>query len=317
MHVSIRQMQLFRTVAEAGSFSEAALRLHLSQPALSASIRKLEETLEVRLFDRTTRRIALTPEGQELLRLSARLIDEFEAVTGDLRDYLARRRGRVVVAALPSLAAITLPPALARLKAMHPGIEVTLRDTLNDEIQELVQSGAADFGLTVAPQAGRGLAFRPLIVDRFVMLCPREHELADRRQVSWTQVVRYPIVGMARTSSVRQHIDAACAQAGIVLRNEYDAEHLATVGALVREGLGVAALPSLTTPLLRFADLAEVPIVRPRVERTMGIVTRAGRSLSVAASALVEVLSEEAFARVGAPTGGPHLSPRGAPARAR
>ena len=294
MHVSIRQMQLFRTVAEAGSFSEAALRLHLSQPALSAAIRKLEETLEVRLFDRTTRRVALTPEGQELLRLSARLIDEFEAVTGDLRDYLARRRGRVVVAALPSLAAITLPPALARLKALHPGIDVTLRDTLNDDIQELVQSGAADFGLTVAPQPGRGLAFRPLIVDRFVMLCPREHELAARRQVTWSQVVRFPIVGMARTSSVRQHIDAACAQAGIELRNEYDVEHLATVGALVREGLGVAALPSLTTPLLRFADLAEVPIVRPRVERTMGIVTRTGRSLSVAASALVEVLVEGA-----------------------
>lgn len=304
MHLSIRQMQLFRTVAEAGSFSEAALRLHLSQPALSAAIRKLEETLEVRLFDRTTRRIALTPEGQELLRLSARLIDEFEAVTGDLRDYLARRRGRVVAAALPSLAAVTLPPALARLKAMHPGIDVTLRDTLNDEIQELVQSGAADFGLTVAPQAGRGLAFRPLIVDRFVMVCPRDHELAGRKQVSWTQVVRYPIVGMARTSSVRQHIDAACAQAGIALRNEYDVEHLATVGALVREGLGVAALPSLTTPLLRFADLAEVPIVRPRVERTMGIVTRAGRSLSVAASALVEVLSEGAFAEPASePTG--------------
>lgn len=294
MHLSIRQMQLFRTVAEAGSFSEAALRLHLSQPALSAAIRKLEDTLEMKLFDRTTRRIALTPEGQELLRLSARLIDEFEAVTGDLRDYLARRRGRVVVAALPSLAAVTLPPALARLKAMHPGIDVTLRDTLNDEIQELVQSGAADFGLTVAPLAGRGLAFRPLIVDRFVMVCPRDHELAARRQVSWTQVVRYPIVGMARTSSVRQHIDAACAQAGVELRNEYDVAHLATVGALVREGLGVAALPSLTTPLLRFAGLAEVPIVRPRVERTMGIVTRAGRSLSVAASALVEVLVEEA-----------------------
>jgi len=292
MHVSIRQLQVFRTVAEAGSFSEAAARLHLSQPALSATIRKLEETLNVRLFDRTTRRISLTPEGQELLRLSGRLIDEFEAVTGDLSDYLARRRGRVVVAALPSLAAVTLPPALARLKAAHPGIDVVIRDTLHDDIQELVQSGAADFGLTVAPEPGRGLVFQPLIVDRFVMLCPRSHELAGRRQVSWAQVVRYPIVGMARTSSVRQHIDAACAQAGIELRSQYDAEHLATVGALVREGLGLAALPSLTTPLLRFADLAEVPIVRPRVQRTMGIVSRAGRSPSVAASALVELLIE-------------------------
>ncbi|MCM5571104.1 LysR family transcriptional regulator [Burkholderiaceae bacterium FT117] len=316
MHLSIRQMQAFRTVAEAGSFSEAAERLHLSQPALSAAIRKLEETLGVRLFDRTTRRIALTPEGQELLRLSARLIDEFEAVTGDLSDYLARRRGRVVVAALPSLAAITLPPALARLKAAHPGIDVAIRDTLHDEIQEMVRSGAADFGLTVAPAPGSGLAFRPLIVDRFVLVCPPGHELAGRRQVSWAQVVRYPIVGMAKTSSVRQHIDAACAQAGIELRNEYDAEHLATVGALVREGLGVAALPSLTTPLLRFAGLAEVPIVRPRVERTMGILTRAGRSASVAASALVEMLIGGAFGQ-GAPAAGARPNPRAAQPRSR
>jgi len=202
-----------------------------------------------------------------------------------------------VIAALPSLAAITLPPALAVLKASYPGVDVSLRDILHDEIQELVGSGEADFGLTVTPRPGRGLAFRPLIVDRFVLLCRPDHDLAGRRQVSWAQVVRYPIVGMARTSSVRQHIDAACAQAGIALRNEYDPEHLATVGALVREGLGVAALPSLTTPLLRFAELVEVPIVRPRVERTMGIVTRSGRSLSVAAAALVDLLVERAGRR--------------------
>lgn len=294
MRVGIRQLQVFREVAEAGSFSEAATRLHLSQPATSGAVRKLEEALGVRLFDRSTRRIFLTPEGHELLRLAGRLVDEFEAITGDFRDHLARRRGRIVVAALPSLAAVTLPPALARLKASHPGIDVSLRDTLHDEIQELVGSGGADFGLTVAPRTGRGLAFRPLIVDRFVLVCPPGHELAGRRQVTWTQVVRYPMIGMAHTSSVRQHIDAACARAAIPLRNEYDPGHLATVGALVREGLGIAALPSLTTPLLRFAGLVEVPIVRPRVERTMGIVTRAGRSLSVAAGALVDLLVERA-----------------------
>src|SRR5690606_30771116 len=164
--------------------------------------RKLEDALGVRLFDRSTRRIFLTPEGHELLRLAGRLVDEFEAITGDFREHLARRRGRIVVAALPSLAAVTLPPALAQLKAGYPGIEVGLRDTLHDEIQELVGSGGADFGLTVAPRSGSGLAFRPLIVDRFVLVCPPAHELAGRRQVTWTQVVRYPMVGMAHTSSV-------------------------------------------------------------------------------------------------------------------
>src|SRR3546814_18976023 len=102
MNLTLRQLQAFRAVADLGSFSEAAERLHLSQPALSATIRKLEEMLNVRLFDRTTRQIALTPEGAELRRLANRLIDDFEAVSGDRQDYLARRRGRGVVAGLPS-----------------------------------------------------------------------------------------------------------------------------------------------------------------------------------------------------------------------
>lgn len=291
MNVTLRQLQAFRAVAELGSFREAAARLHLSQPALSAAIRKLEFVLDVRVFDRTTRRLALTAEGQELLRLASRLLEEFDAVSGNLRDYLARRRGRVVVAALPSLAALTLPRALARLKRLHPGIDVSIRDTLHDEIQDLVESGRADFGLTVAPSSGRDLAFEPMLVDRFVMLCRRDHPLAGRRSVSWQQMLRSPMISMSRTSSVRQHIEAACAQAGIDSVGGYDTAHLATVGALVREGLGVAALPSSTTPLLAFAELAEVPLHSPRIERTMGMIRRAGRSPSVAACALIELLT--------------------------
>lgn len=292
MNVTLRQLQAFRAVAELGSFREAAARLHLSQPALSAAVRKLEFVLDVRLFDRTTRRLALTAEGQELLRLASRLIEEFDAVTGNLRDYLARRRGRIVVAALPSLAALTLPRALARLKRLHPGIDVAIRDTLHDEIQELVESGRADLGLTVAPADERAFTFAPMLVDRFVMLCRHDHPLARRRSISWQQMLKSsPMVSMSRTSSVRQHIEAACAQAGIDARGGgYDAAHLATVGALVREGLGVAALPSSTTPLLAFAGLAEVPLHSPRIERTMGMIRRAGRSPSVAAQALIELL---------------------------
>lgn len=292
MNVSLRQLQIFRAVAELGSFSAAAERLHLSQPALSSAVRKLEDGLGARLFDRTTRQVVLTAEGEELTRLGTRLIDEFEAVAADLQDYLAQRRGRVVVAALPSLAAVTLPPALARFKADHPGVSVIIRDTLHDQIQELVESGAADFGLTVAPDKTRDLEFRPLIVDRFVMICRKDHRLAARQSVTWADIVRYPVITMARTSSVRQLIDSACAAAGIESQSQYDPEHLATVGALVSQGLGVAALPSLTIPLLRFADLAEVPIRKPVVERTMGLVQRRGRTPSVAAASLIRAIPD-------------------------
>lgn len=290
MNISLRQLQIFRAVAELGSFSAAAERLHLSQPALSAAVRKLEDGLSARLFDRTTRQVMLTAEGEELKRLASRLIDEFEAVAVDLQDYLAQRRGRVVVAALPSLAAVSLPPVIARFKADFPGVEVTIRDTLHNEIQDLVESGAADFGLTVAPDKTRNLQFHPLFVDRFVMICRRDHKLAGKRVVTWSDLIRHPVITMARTSSVRQHIDQACAAAGIEAKAQYDPEHLATVGALVSQGLGVAALPSLTTPLLRFADLAEVPIVKPVVERTMGLVQRRGRTPSVAASSFIATI---------------------------
>lgn len=290
INVTLRQLQAFRVVADLGSFSEAAERLHLSQPALSASIRKLEETLNAKLFDRTTRLVLLTAEGKELLRLATRLIDEFEAVSVDLQDYLARRRGRVVVAALPSIAAVTLPPALAQFKSRYPGIDLMIRDTLHDQIQDLVESGSADFGLTVEPSKTKDFHFEPLIVDRFVMVCRRDHALAGKRTVSWRQMVRFPIISMARTSSVRQHIDAACAAAGITAQSQYDPEHLATVGSLVSEGLGIAALPSLTTPLLKFAGLIEVPIKDPVLHRTMGIIQRKGRTASVAAADLIEIL---------------------------
>lgn len=291
MNVSLRQLQIFRAVAELGSFSAAAERLHLSQPALSSAVRKLEDGLGARLFDRTTRQVILTAEGEELKRLGSRLIDEFEAVAVDLQDYLAQRRGRVVVAALPSLAAVTLPPALAHFKADYPGVSVIIRDTLHDQIQELVESGAADFGLTVAPDKARDLEFRPLMVDRFVMVCRKDHRLAGRQYVTWADMVRHPIITMARTSSVRQLIDSVCAAAGMEPQSQYDPEHLATVGALVNQGLGVAALPSLTIPLLRFADLAEVPIRKPVVERTMGLVQRKGRTPSIAAISLIDRIS--------------------------
>jgi DNA-binding transcriptional LysR family regulator len=237
--------------------------------------------------------VLLTAEGKELLRLAMRLIDEFEAVSVDLQDYLARRRGRVVVAALPSIAAVTLPPALAQFKSRYPGIDVMIRDTLHDEIQDLVESGGADFGLTVAPSKAKDFHFQPLIVDRFVMICRPDHALAGKRAVTWSQMVKFPIISMARTSSVRQHIDAACAAAGIPAQSQYDPEHLATVGALVSQGLGIAALPSLTTPLLKFAGLTEVPIRDPILHRTMGIIQRKGRTASVAAADLIATLRQQ------------------------
>ena len=292
MNVTLRQLQAFRQVAEQASFSKAAERIGLSQPALSATIRKLEETLGVRVFDRTTRQVLLTPEGEELLRLATRMVDEFEIVAGDLQDYLARRRGRVVVAALPTAAAVILPPVIARYRADNPGIDIRMHDGLHGAILEQVRSGAADFGITVEPRDTDEFRFERLFADRIVLVCRPDHPLAGRSAVTWAEMAVHPVVAMSRTTSVRQLMDVACAQAGVTIHPLYEASHLATIGGLVGAGSGVAALPSLSLPLLRFAGLSSVPLESPVMERGIGIVLRAGRTASVAARGLLAMLAQ-------------------------
>jgi DNA-binding transcriptional LysR family regulator len=114
--------------------------------------------------------------------------------------------------------------------------------------------------------------------------------LAARRTVAWREIARYPMVSPSPTSSVRQAITAACAKAGIDLRIAYEAEHLSTIGGLLAAGLGIAALPSLSLPLLGPNDVAVVPLKNPSVERTIGVVRRAGRTPSVAAATLLREL---------------------------
>src|SRR5574341_703365 len=118
-NLSTRQLRAFVALAEARNFTRAAARCHLSQPAFSALIRSLESTLGARLFDRTTRTVELTAEGSLFLDGAMRLLHDVQATVADLGDHVARRRGRVSLAALPALAAGWLPRARARPSCWH------------------------------------------------------------------------------------------------------------------------------------------------------------------------------------------------------
>src|SRR5262245_1670489 len=127
MGVDLHQLRIFVAVARLGNFTRAAERLGLSQPSLSLHIRQLEQDLGVRLFDRSTRSVALTPAGDDFLPTAERLLDDFQSAVAAVADLAARRRGRVAVAVLPSVAAELLPRAMAALHARHHGITVSLR----------------------------------------------------------------------------------------------------------------------------------------------------------------------------------------------
>ncbi|MFC7557379.1 LysR family transcriptional regulator [Pseudoroseomonas wenyumeiae] len=116
INVTPQQLNCFLRISEAGSFSAAAKQLGVSQPALSRTIRLMEEALGTRLFDRDTRNVALTPAGSELRPIAERLLAEFQGAFGELAQFIAGREGRVTIAALPSIAAMLLPTAIAAMK---------------------------------------------------------------------------------------------------------------------------------------------------------------------------------------------------------
>jgi LysR family carnitine catabolism transcriptional activator len=289
MNLGLRELHAFLELAEQRSFTRAAALCHLSQPAFSALVRALEHTVGARLFDRTTRSVELTAEGRVLIEPARRMLRDADTMLADVRDHAARRRGRVAIALLPSLAAGWLPPLLARFHQQHPGIEIDVADVLSDACIERVRAGSADFALASTRTATPELHTEEFCRDQFHLVCPRGHALAKRRgRIELKDLAPYPIVQLARSSSVRQYVEAALYP--IQLHTMMELDQLATVAGMVRAGLGITIVPSLT--LFHFADarLATRPLHAPALVRHVYVVRRADRPLSSAASGLHEML---------------------------
>ena len=277
-------MRAFVTLAEERHFTRAAAACHLSQPAFSALVRQLEAALGVRLFDRTTRHVDLTAEGREFLASTRRVLGEFDAALLELGEHNARRRGRAAIALLPSLAADWLPPVLAAFRTRHPGIELAVSDVLSEPCIERVRSGQADFALAAIRVNTAELRADPFCSDDFHLVCPADHPLAAQAELKPRHLADWPFIHLSRTSSVRQYIDAALPPGSLPAVIEVD--QLATVSGMVRAGLGISIVPSLTLYQFRSPVLVTRALSWRGLRRRIYLVRARDRSLSLAAQAL-------------------------------
>ncbi|HEX7748973.1 MAG TPA: LysR family transcriptional regulator [Bordetella sp.] len=289
MNLSTRQLRAFVALAQERHFTRAAQRCHLTQPAFSALIRSLEETAGARLFDRNTRHVELTVEGRVFEASAQRLLGELELALEDVRDHALRRRGRVAVAALPSLAAGWLPDLLARFHADYPGIVLQLRDALLDPCLDMVQRGEVDFAVAARRDDMTGLESVFLHADRYYLVCRKDHALARREKVRVRDLAREPVIHLARGSSVRKQLDDAIG--ADALTPLLEVEHLATAAGLISAGLGISIVPAMTLFHFQQAGLTIKPLQDKGLRRSLYLVRRKGRSLSMAAQAFYELLS--------------------------
>lgn len=291
MNLSTKQLRAFLALLDLKNFTRAAEVCHLSQSAFSTLIQTLEEDAGARLFDRSTRKVEATAEGK-LFEISARrLLADFEAAYANLKDHVERRKGRVAIAALPSIAAGVLPQLLHAFNQRHPGISVELFDTLSDNCVDLVRSGRADFALAGPAGDMAGLEAGTLCADTFHLVCHRSHALAALRRITPKNLEGHPFIHLARTSSVRQYLDTMLP--GTRFSGVMEVEHLATVAALVAQDIGISVVPSFALFQFQAQELVVRPIATVKLTRTVYLIQPAGKSLSIAAAALVEMLRAE------------------------
>ncbi|SEL94406.1 LysR family transcriptional regulator [Halomonas daqiaonensis] len=294
MNPSIRQLDAFVAVAQSRSLAEASERIHLSQPAISIALRKLEETVGGALFSRSTRQLTLTPEGEAFLPVAIRLLHDWTDAFEDLDELFSKKRGKVSVAALPTLAAGLLPDVIAAFHDRYPRINFALHDVLAEQVNMMVREGRADLGLSVPPFESEDLAFEPVLEDRYVAVCPLGHPLLERPEVTWHQLAGHPFIGINRLSSSRQDIDRIMAEVGEPLDIICDASQIATVGRMVAAGVGISVLPKLSFRQIAGHGIDYRPLVSPDVSRPLGIVQRRRHALSTAAAALREMIIDAA-----------------------
>ncbi|WCM21208.1 LysR family transcriptional regulator [Paraburkholderia bryophila] len=291
MNVTLRQLRVFIEVARLQSFSRAGDEIGLTQSAVSRCVRELEGEIGLKLIDRTTREVQLTDVGGNLVSSVSRLLTDLDDALREIREIGEQRRGRVVVAASPTVACRLMPGVVAACGRQFPYVTLGLRDDVQSDVVRKVKSGEVDFGVIIGPFSADDLLSESLMTDSFCVVSRDDHPLAKKPQVAWTDLESQQLVMLDYASGSRPIIDAVMQEYGVSATVVQELGHSATVFGLVEAGVGVSVLPWLALPLPAGASLVARPLV-PRAERTVELVRRRDRSLSPAAEAVWGLIRE-------------------------
>jgi len=287
---SFKHLQSFVTVAETGSFRRAAERLNRSQSAVSTQVKQLEDRLGLPLFERTTRRTVLTPEGTKLLDHMRRALTEIETGLRELRHTASGDAGEIALACVPSLAGSVLPGALKRFRAIRPNIGLRVVEQTSVALLTAVKAREVDFGIGPLVANEPGLLFQPIIEEQIVAVLPATYRREGARAISLKQLASYPVVMASNSAALRGNLDGEIAAAGIKIQSGFEVTNVHTMLAFARAGMGVALVPATTLPIPADPDLQVLPISSPPLRRHLCLISARGVALSMPSQELTQIL---------------------------
>lgn len=286
--VTIRQLRAFVAVAEEGSISRAAQRLHLTASALSMLIASMEGELGARLFERTTRRLHLTDGGRELLPAINEVFHHLDGALAGLRESTQRRDARLRIAASPLLAATLLPGLMAGFRERFPTVRLKLVDHPVSAVAQAVRDDEADIGVCTADVDTLDLKATVMHQDRLMLVCLENHPLAGQREVRWRELAGEQMVLTETGSGLRKLVDLGLAETGETVEPMFEVAHVATAVGLVEAGMAVSVLPRYAVNRIRAVGIRSVPVVEPVLERAVVALHAPERPLTQVGEAFLE-----------------------------
>jgi len=292
MNITLRQLKYFVEIAQSRSFSRAAERLRVAQPALSQNISSLEDSLGAKLFERHARGVELSPAGQRLLASALDILARTDALKEDIDGRPALPIGSVRLSIAGSIAGAVIAPLLTAAAREYPGIELTVRESMSFESRALVESGQAHLALMPSPSEIRGMASMPLYEERFLLYGAFAAMRRKPQTLTFAEVAELPLAAPDGAHDLRKIIERAANAIGrrLDVRYELNSPHMLT--AVARDGLAYAVMPpSACLDAVAARSIAGRPVVEPELTRIQALVWPEDRPLSPAAAAIRDLIA--------------------------
>lgn len=288
--MDLRQLRVFVEVARLGSFTRAAEHLHVAQPAVSISIRKLEEELELTLLNRQEKRVTLTAEGETLLTHARRILEDCSAAEAEMAELRGLGSGEVRVGIPPMMSSYYFPLIIGEFRRRYPNLKLSVNGEGAASIQRMLLKGELDMGVIAGHRVPEGLASQHFLREEIVACVPAGHPLAGRDAIALAEFLREPLIFFKQGYYMRELMDELVGQSHLKPQVVFETNLFSLVRSLVKERLGISTFLRMVVsgdPDLRAVSFA------PPLYLDLVIAWKANRYLSRANRAFIDFLLEK------------------------
>lgn len=283
-----RHLRAFVAVAASGGFGAAARAVHIGQPALSQAIANLEALVGVKLIERTTRAVRLTPAGAEFLIDAKRVLEENDRLMRHGAEWAQALRGSLTLLSIISVAHRLLPGIVRAFKNHHPDVRVEVHDVSDVIMRERMARGEGDLAIITETNTDTGKVLLPFLQDHFRFICPAAHPLAAQSHIEGRQLKGEQLILLRHGAVLRTYADTALSRLKLI-HPLIEVDQLSTLVGMVEGGLGVSLIPALSCPPLALRSVVSRPFARPDVFRRVAFARPRDRAPMPAVGAFVRL----------------------------